>query len=59
MVSLVVFMMRVTHCIMYKVCNVIIMYNRSSSMYLFVSVGYKRKESFIIGFLLCFLVRKK
>jgi hypothetical protein len=37
-----------------KVCDVIIMCNRSFDIYLLVSLVIKRKENFITGFSLCY-----
>ena len=59
MVSLVVFMMLVTHCIKDKVCDVIIIYNRSFGMYLLVSVGYKKKRKFYDWFSTMFFDKEK
>jgi hypothetical protein len=59
MVSLVVFMTLVTHCIKDKLCGVIIMYNRSFGMYLLVSVGYKKKRKFYYWFSAMFFSKEK
>ena len=39
-------MTHVTHCIIDKVCDVINMYNRSSGIFLLVTVDYKKKRKF-------------
>jgi hypothetical protein len=59
MISLVVLMTLVTHCIGDKSCDVIIMYNRSCAMCLLLSVDYKKKIKIYYWFFAVLFSKKK